>query len=152
MLEPKVVLAPIDFSDASLDAMETATGVASRFGATLVLVYVVPALPRLPAGVSIFKEEDYERGLHTQAVARIGELSARCAKAGVSVVTEVGTANDVGTEILRISTSHKADLIVMATHGTTGWHDRVFGSVAEKIVRMASSAVLVIKSPPGNKR
>ncbi|HXN34312.1 MAG TPA: universal stress protein [Polyangiaceae bacterium] len=145
MLSPKVVLAPIDFSDPSYDAVETAVHVASTFGAALVLVHVVPALPKLPAGVSIFKEADYERSLHEEAVKRLTELSAKCAQAGVSVQTEVGIANDVGMEILRIAERHKADLIVIATHGMTGWNALVFGSVAEKVVRSAPGAVLVLK-------
>ncbi len=153
MLQPRLVLAPIDFSDPSYDAVETAVDVATRFGATLLLAHVVPALPKLPAGVSIFKEGDYERSLREEALERITELSAKCAKAGVSVRSEVGVANDVGMEILRIGERHKADLIVIATHGMTGWKALVFGSVAEKVVRLAPAAVLVIKTiPPENKR
>jgi nucleotide-binding universal stress UspA family protein len=152
MLEPKVVLAPTDFSAPARDAVETAAGMASRYGATLVLAHVVPALPRLPAGVSMFKEGDYEQGLRDEALKRMAELAARYAKAVVSVQSEVGLANDVGMEILRIAGHHKADLIVIATHGMTGWKEVVFGSVAEKVVRAASGAVLVLKDPPGGGR
>jgi nucleotide-binding universal stress UspA family protein len=152
MLQPKVVLAPIDFSDPAYDAVETAVRIASSFGATLLLVHVVPALPKLPAGVSIFKEGEYERTLHEDAVKRVAELSAKCAQAGVSVKSEVGTANDVAMEILRIAERHKADLIVIATHGMTGWNALAFGSVAEKVVRAAPGAVLVLKTQPQSKR
>jgi nucleotide-binding universal stress UspA family protein len=152
MLQPKVVLAPIDFSNPSYDAVETAVHIASELGAALLLVHVVPALPKLPAGVSIFKEGDYERSLREDAVRRLTELSAKCAKAGVTVQSEVGVANDVGMEILRIAERHKADLIVISTHGMTGWHALVFGSVAEKVVRAAPSAVLLLKGSPPEKK
>ncbi len=151
MFEPKVVLAPTDFSDSARDAVETAAGVAAKYGATLVLVHVVPALPRLPATVSIFKEGDYEQSLRDEASKRMAELSGKYAKAGVSVQSEVGLANDVASEILLIAGRHKADMIVIATHGMSGWKELIHGSVAEKVVRMARGTVLVLKDPPQKK-
>jgi nucleotide-binding universal stress UspA family protein len=39
------------------------------------------------------------------------------------------------------------DLIVIATHGTTGWQHVMFGSVAERVVRLARRPVLTIPAP-----
>jgi len=147
MLSPKLIVAPIDFSDPSRQAVDTAADVASRFGAGLLLVHVVPALPRLPASVSMFKESEYEHWLHEEAVKTIGDLSAKYQQAGIPVRTEVGTANDVGMEILRIAQKQKADLIVIATHGVSGWHKVLFGSVAEKVIRLSEIPVLLLKRP-----
>ena len=113
----------------------------------MLLVHVVPALPRLPGSVSIFKEAEYEHWLHEEAVKTIVELSRKYEKAGVSVQTEVGTANDVGMEILRIAQKHDGDMIVIATHGVSGWHKVLFGSVAEKVVRLSDAPVLLLKRP-----
>jgi len=147
MLQPKVVLAPTDFSAPSLDAIETAADVASRFGSVLVLVHAVPALPRLPPSVSLFKEADYEQSLHDRAVQQVADLAAKYEKAGVMVKSEVAIANEVGMEILRTGDRYGTDLIVIATHGMTGWREFAFGSVAEKVVRLARCAVLVLKVP-----
>jgi nucleotide-binding universal stress UspA family protein len=49
--------------------------------------------------------------------------------------------------IIRIAEEHKADLIVMATHGRTGLHHMLLGSVAEKVVRLASCPVLTVRYP-----
>jgi nucleotide-binding universal stress UspA family protein len=152
MLQPKLILAPIDFSDPSRDAVETAADMASRYGAELLLVHVVAALPKLPPDVSIFKEGEYERRLHGDAERRIGALSAELKQKGLAVRSEVGIANDVGMELLRIAEHNHADLIVIATHGVTGWNNFVFGSVAEKVVRQAHVPVLVLRFPPGSKR
>jgi nucleotide-binding universal stress UspA family protein len=146
MLKPKLILAPIDFSDSALDALETAADLASRFGAGLLLVHVVPALPKLPTGVSIFKEGEYDGRLHLEATKRMADLSATYARSGLSVGSEVGTADDVGMEIVRIGQERRADLIVIASHGATGWKDLVLGSVAEKVVRLAPSPVLVLRA------
>ena len=42
--------------------------------------------------------------------------------------------------------TNNVDLIVIATHGMTGWHRLAFGSVAEKVVRMAGCPVLVLRA------
>ncbi len=71
---------------------------------------------------------------------------------GLSVRSEVGIANDVGMELLRIAEHNHVELIVIATHGVTGWNNFVFGSVAEKVVRQANVPVLVLRFPPDSKR
>jgi nucleotide-binding universal stress UspA family protein len=146
MLKPKLILAPIDFSDPALDALETAADLASRFGAALLLVHVVPALPKLPTSVSIFKEGEYDSRLHAEAAKQMADLSATYAQSSLSVASEVGTSDDVGMEIVRLGEERRADLIVIATHGATGWKDLVLGSVAEKVVRLARSPVLVLRA------
>jgi len=45
---------------------------------------------------------------------------------------------------VRIASKEKVDLIVIATHGVTGWRHLVFGSVAEKVIRLAAEPVLAI--------
>jgi universal stress protein A len=147
MLQPKLVLAPIDFSDPARDALETAANVASRFNAGLLLVHVVAALPKVPASVPFLKDGAYEKSLHDDAVKQLAELVAKYKQSGIAVQSEVGIANDVGSELLRIAEHHAADLIVIATHGMSGWNARIFGSVTEKVVRLAPVAVLVLRAP-----
>jgi nucleotide-binding universal stress UspA family protein len=50
-------------------------------------------------------------------------------------------------EIVRIANEENIDLIVIATHGRTGWRHLVSGSVTEKVVRIASHPVLTIRTP-----
>jgi nucleotide-binding universal stress UspA family protein len=50
-------------------------------------------------------------------------------------------------EIARVAERNQADLIVIATHGHTGWRRFLFGSVAEKVVRVAPCPVLTIQEP-----
>jgi nucleotide-binding universal stress UspA family protein len=148
MLPPKLIVSPIDFSGHSLEALQTAADLAKQFGAELLLIHAVPAIPKLPSTTSIFEEAEYERQLHKDAERLLQKLAEELARKGLRVRTEVGTANDVGMEILRIAEHNSADLIVIATHGMTGWHRLVFGSVAEKVVRLASCPVLVLRANP----
>ena len=150
LVPPKLILAPTDFSAASVAAVDVAADLASRFESILCLIHVVPMIPRLPASISIFREGDYERELHRDAENRLSKISADIATRGIQVEHEVGTANDVPMEIIRIAEHRRADLIVIATHGATGWNHLAFGSVAEKVVHVASCPVLMLRAAPKN--
>jgi nucleotide-binding universal stress UspA family protein len=148
MLPPKLILSPIDFSSHSHEALQTAADLAKQFGAQLLLVHAVPAIAKLPSITSIFHEAEFEQELHKDAEQRLKKLAEELAARGVQVRTEVGIANEVGMEILRIAEHNNVDLIVISTHGMTGWHRLAFGSVAEKVVRLASCPVLVMRANP----
>ena len=52
---------------------------------------------------------------------------------------------DPAYEILQSVEKLQIDLIAIATHGRTGWQHLVFGSVAEKVVRMSKVPVLTVR-------
>lgn len=148
MLPPKVIVSPMDFSVHSDDALKTAADLASCFGSELCLVHVVPALPKLPSLRSFFQEGEYEQALHSEAEKQLARMKEEIARRGITCKFAVGTANDTAMEILRMAEHNHADLIVIATHGMTGWHQLAFGSVAEKVVRLATMPVLVLRAQP----
>jgi nucleotide-binding universal stress UspA family protein len=146
MLPPKLILSPIDFSDSSQGALNVAADFAARFGAELLLVHVMPAISALPANVSMLKEGEYDQSLADAAGKRLSDLAATLGQKNVKARTELGTANDVGMELVRSAEHNHADMIIIATHGMTGWHKIAFGSVAEKVVKQAGCPVLVLRA------
>jgi nucleotide-binding universal stress UspA family protein len=150
MLPPQLILCPMDFSDHSNEALKTSAELATQFKAELLLAHVVPALPKLPSAAAVFHEGDYERALITDATSRLQSLVGKFQQTGLRARSEVGVANDVGMELLRIAEHNSVDWIVIATHGMTGWHRLAFGSVAEKVVRLASCPVLVMRAAAGS--
>jgi nucleotide-binding universal stress UspA family protein len=148
---PKMILAPVDFSTHSKDAVDEAADLAKRLDSQLLLVNVVSALPKLPNAKAFFHEAEFEQELHKQAESQLATIAQKYAGMGITVGTHVGTANDVAMELLRIGEQVGADLIVIATHGMTGWHKLAFGSVTEKVVRLASCPVLVLRADPAAK-
>lgn len=54
---------------------------------------------------------------------------------------------DPADEIVRFAHDERKDLVVIATHGRTGWRRSVFGSVAERVIRLARCPVLTIRDP-----
>jgi nucleotide-binding universal stress UspA family protein len=145
MLSPKLIMSPIDFSESSLEALDVAQDLATRYGSELLLVHVVPVIPKLPENVSIFSEGGYERELIQNSEQRLAELAGELQQKGVRARTAVGLADDAAMEIVRTAEQEKADLIVIATHGMTGWRRLAFGSVTDKVVRTVECPVLVLR-------
>jgi universal stress protein A len=135
-------------TEAACRALKTAEELAGAFCGELLLVHVVPPtpVPQPPivgAPVPPFDVVAYEEQLrqHYQASLerlRKERLSSKT-KARVRVVT-----GDPATEIVRLAKEEKCDLVVLPTHGRTGFSHVFFGSVAEKIVRHAGCPVLTL--------
>jgi nucleotide-binding universal stress UspA family protein len=151
MMPPKLIMVPLDFSEASQNALDVAVRMASQVGATLLLVHIAPVIADLPAKVSIFKEGEYNKELHEEAANRLAEMAASLEKRKLNVRTQLGTANDVGMELVRLSEQDSVDMIIIATHGMTGWREVAFGSVAKVVVERANCPVLVLRVKAENK-
>jgi len=149
MLPFKKVLCPTDFSAPSCEALSTAVEFAKAFSAPLVLVHVVQPIPAA-ASASEFPidVEALEAALLREAERRLHELAH--ANVPKSVPTTVrAVRGSVAHEILQVAQVEGADLIVISTHGETGFRHFLLGSVAERIVRTAHCPVLTVRcSPP----
>jgi nucleotide-binding universal stress UspA family protein len=101
----------------------------------------------------MFKEGEYDKSLDAKAAQQLKDLAATVAQKNVHVRTELGTGNDVGMELVRIAEQEHADMIVIATHGMTGWREFAFGTVAEKVLKQADCPVLLLRAKAaGNDR
>lgn len=149
MLPFQKVLCPTDFSAPSETALGAAIELATHFHAVVHLVHVVPALPATQDDPNYtFRVPEFEAALHAEAGEKLTALAARLGASGVSANFTVGNG-DAGREIVRIAAEAGADVIVIATHGETGWRHAIFGSVAERVVRLAPCPVLTIRQPKG---
>ncbi len=119
--------------------------VTEAFWAKLVglLVHVLPTvLTDGGASTVMVSLSEYERLL--QPKQRMEEMARPLLAKGLKVETLI-TRGDPASEIVKIAKQKAADIIVIATHGKTGWRHLAFGSVAEKVVRTASCPVLSIR-------
>ena len=146
MFSAKLILSPIDFSDFSLQALEVTKDIATHYGSEILLVHVVPVIPKLEGHANILTEGEYENQLIASAKQRLADLAAKLQQAGVPARSAVELSNDPAMEIIRTAESEKVDLIVIATHGLTGWRRLAFGSVTDKLVRTAACSVLVLRA------
>ncbi len=147
MLPFKKILCPTDFSEPACRAIIAAGEVAAHFKAELILVHVVGAIPVLesPTGAPGFDIATYQAELMKSAQRSLDERRALRVPASVPTRTMV-TLGDAAHEIARVAEEEGVDLIVVASHGTSGRRLHFFGSVAEKVVRIARCSVLTIRS------
>jgi nucleotide-binding universal stress UspA family protein len=148
MLPFAKILWPTDFSEPSFEALKAANELALRFSAELFVVHVVSPLPVVaaPSGATSFNVSLYEEELLNSAESSIEEIIAKQIPDNIKTHSIV-TTGLVADEIIHESEKQNIDLIVTSTHGETGWHRFVFGSVTEKVVRMAPCPVLTIHAP-----
>ena len=146
MLPFKKILWPTDFSEPSMKALEPAIELARHFYAELYLVHVVPPVPVVarPQGAPIsFSPEKYQKQLDEDGRLHLKEL-AESKVAKDLTVHQVVTSGQPADEIARVAEEVCADLIVIATHGATGWRRLVFGSVTAKVMQQAKCPVLTV--------
>ena len=140
MTQFKRILCPTDFSDASLKAFPYAIELARLFRAEIFFIYVVPIItPSSPefdfVSLAATLSEDAAQQLDTLLNKQIPkDIRTR----------RIVAQGHAAEEILRAADKHGIDLITMATHGLTGWSHMIFGSVAEKVVRMAKVPVMTV--------
>lgn len=149
MLPFKKILWPTDFSEPSLKALEAAEEMARHFFAELHLVHVVPPVPVVigqnPGAPTPFSPEKYEQQLAEAGQHSLKKLSEEKVWEDLKVQHHVARGQPAD-EIVRVAEEVGADLIVIATHGTTGWRRLVFGSVAGKVVQAADCCVMTIRA------
>jgi nucleotide-binding universal stress UspA family protein len=141
-LHPQKILVPMDFSDESKKALHYAASFARLFGSTLHLLHVVEPIPYLTGMEALPFRTPGEVELASN-----GQLAALARlEGGEEIPIEREIRHGVPyEEIVAAATACAADLVVIATHGRTGWEHAMLGSTAEKVVQHASCPVLVVR-------
>lgn len=132
----RTILAPTDFGPASERALETAAALATCFGARLVVLHVVEENARAYPFPMPREVLDAAKAHLTDTVA---SLHRRMLDA--SSVLRDGVAWE---EICAYAAETPADLVVLGSQGRRGLPRMVLGSVAERVVRMATVPVLTV--------
>ena len=149
----KTILVPTDLSVLANNALRVAVDLARDYGSEILLVHYQPlsvARANNAEGslsmLSYLDEQEDNDKTELQKIAenpayhdvRIRPITSKDAGSLYETMTERGTDRPGVPE-------RQADLIVLGTHGTSGWDELLFGSNAEHIVRHAHCPVLVVK-------
>lgn len=143
LLHLKNILVPVDFSDCSKKVLAYALPFAQQFGATLSLIHVVaPYYAVDPYGLTQY--ERIEEELRATGKQKLKELIAQEVPSSITTNSLILNGRP-GTEIVEAAQKLQADLIIIATHGFTGFKHIVCGSTAEYVVRNAHCPVLTVR-------
>ncbi len=146
----KSILVPTDFSPSSLKAVLYAERLAKDFNSTIVLLHVFllseyagnlpdPTFGLSPTEVQAAYNASRQRDTDQLTNLR-DELRARGRQVDIQLVN--GTAYE---QIVCVARNMEVDLIVLSTHGRSGWQRLVMGSTAERVVRLAPCPVLTVR-------
>jgi len=149
MLEIKLILCPIDFSEFSLRAYRYALSIAEHYRSKVVAQHIVE-LWRYPsagfaASASLYDE--FCQAVLENGKEKLQEFVKNHTEGEIQpeLVVHHGRAPD---SILSFAEAQKADVIVMGTHGHRGYDRLMLGSVTERVMRTASCPVLAVCQPP----
>lgn len=145
MIQVANILCPTDFSDFSGRALRVAASLAGWFGARLTVLHVVPIfspIEAMPVGVGPVPGGPVRRdAVHEELEAFVAPVR----KEGLAVDYVVAEGSAV-EQVLTHASQIPADLVVMGTHGRSGFERLVLGSVTEKVLRKAACPVLTVQA------
>lgn len=139
----RTILLATDFSRSSTCALECALGIAHRYQSQLYFFHCVdPFMYSIVAPDAVWKTVDDVRSELEQAVSDL-RRKRMANRLDMKVVVEVGNVAKVLPEVAK---NLKSNLIVVGTHGRTGWKKMLLGSVAESVIDEAACPVLSVAS------
>lgn len=139
----KTILVPTDLSELANSALQVAVDLARTYGAEILLVHYQPfSIARASTVEGSMSMLGYLDEQEDNDKAELQQVAENPAYRNVRISPV--TCKDAGG-VYEAMTERNADLIVLGTHGTSGWDELLFGSNAEHIVRHAHCPVLVLK-------
>lgn len=143
MFSAERILFPTDFSACSRSVLPYVMSFAEAHKSHLTLLHIVEfeEMQHLAAGGEASKDENHylaERKKDLEAMAGPNP------SVKISFKVKEGHAYK---EIIRVAEESDIDIVIMATHGRTGFEHILIGSVAEKVVRHSDRPVLIVKPP-----
>jgi nucleotide-binding universal stress UspA family protein len=142
------ILLTTDLSDESRRAFAPASEMAQTHGARLTLLHVVHDVRIAPHGAPLAPPvsdpdvhglmQDAKGALNKQRELLSAELNVDC---------EVIAGSNIANAVAEYAAEHEVDLIMLSTHGRTGFRRLVLGSVAESILHCAHVPVLCFPRP-----
>ena len=146
-MDIKRILWPTDYSDNAAKALPYVVSLAEKYDAEILALHVVEPVTRMGALADLLATEEVQK-LHERAKEHsnqklfdtCGEHMTTCRVMDKRIVV-----GDVADEILKASENENVDMIILASHGYSGFRRFAFGSVAEKVMSGSKVPVLTVK-------
>jgi nucleotide-binding universal stress UspA family protein len=141
----KNILVPVDFSEPSAHALEIAAKIAKLQNASITVLHM---LGLSEAVLTKDESKEYQEAKYYMKLARkrFETFLDKPYLKGIKV-KEIVQNYKIFKELNQVAQEHHVDLIVMGSHGASGFNELFIGSNTEKVVRTSDVPVLVIKAP-----
>jgi len=141
----KKILLPIDFSPSMETALEAAMGLAEQFDAAIHLVHIIPEVPDFN-GSDFFPETAVLQERRQSIEQKLDACKEQLTLKGVRTSFSIETGNDIVGNLMLVIKREKADMVVISTHGVSGWRPLILGSIAEKVIKLVDCPLLLLQS------
>jgi universal stress protein A len=149
MFHPRKILVPTDFSDESELSFQMALSVAVMYQARIFLLHVINSTVQQNLLDYALDQSIVDRVLNESIVVSNEKLQKAIGEnqqsGDIKIISNIRKGQP-HEEILKEASERKIDLIVIASHGKTGFQKYFIGSVAEKVMKEAKCEVLLIQS------
>ena len=140
------ILVPVDGSETSYAAVDKAVEIAKAFNSKVTVVQVLALDPYIAAEyITAAQTNDLVERARTAILKTLDEAKAKFAAAGINAETQLLEGQGIYSEIVKAPASLNTDLIVIGSHGRTGFKKLFLGSVAQSILGQANVPVMVIR-------
>jgi nucleotide-binding universal stress UspA family protein len=143
-LKDKTVVVPFDFSEQASQAVSSALNLADQTTNIHIVHVVDPTLFMISFDPAVPIPPTFDHARKARATEEMERLYGNSQHARLSLHCLMG---DPGAEIAGLAKNLHADLIIMPSHGRTGLSRLMLGSVAERVLRLASCPVLILRGP-----
>jgi nucleotide-binding universal stress UspA family protein len=145
----KRILCPTDFSESADEALKAAADLAGDYSAELIVVHMLESRPSVPGSAPDLDSCFEKYGLEIKAAAEkhLDNLTEKMISTKVQVRSLV-KKGPAAVQIVELAEKNQADLIVIATHGLTGWRQALLGSVTERVIKLTTKPMLIIQTKP----
>lgn len=140
----KHIMVPYDQSDPADRALDAASDLAKKYGASITLVAcIVPQAPMDPSMGASYAETLVL--MQKSASEVLAKLESRLKELQIPVKSQVLTGVSITDELLSYADGHQVDFIVMGSRGLGGFKKLLLGSVASGVSQHSKCPVLIIK-------
>lgn len=139
------ILVPVDGSQHSLKAFRAALDIAKNKNAK---IHVLTCLEKEDVGAWYIDKRTNKKIMSDAkkfAKGFVSKLEKPASDANVPISFTVLETKSTSNQIITFSNSHKIDLIVIGSHGRSGFNKFLLGSVSNKVSQMAKCPVMIIK-------
>ncbi len=137
------ILVPLDGSPRAEQALPVAARIARTSVGSIALLQVVSPSIDYGGGMAPMVTEEIIKARFDEASSYLDRVAKACELAGIETTTEVMFGLPA-QDILAVAESRPVDLIIMCSHGRTGFTRWVLGSVAQKVTHHCPVPVLVL--------
>ncbi|NNH77265.1 universal stress protein [Acinetobacter sp. ANC 5380] len=140
------ILVPVDGSETAYAAVAKAVELAKAFGSKVTVVQVLSLDPYIAAEyISANQTNDLIERARTAIIESLDAAKAKFHEQGVEVETKLLEGQVVHREIIRAAEESHADLIIIGSHGRTGFKKLFLGSVAQSLLGESHIPVLIVR-------